>query len=413
MRQLISDLRSFNLGGVDIIGNPRSGSLIGLTGEGLEFIRHLKDCGVGAMSSYSGTDQVIVQALERGGFIDEIPQGTELKSAYVHLTHRCNLHCVGCYSLINERNRRADLPTSAWLKILDSLAGCGVRQVVFSGGEPTLRSDVVDIVAHAKGLGLMTSLITNGTISHKRVGAIFPFLDVLCISVDGYDASSSFIRDPWSPERVFEFLHEVRDAVRCHLIFTLHRQNVQHMMKYVELAGREHMSFNFSILTVDPLDPTCAPFLLQEQDLREVGRVISVSETSSVDESVLRHVDEGISGLACITQCGTAKKLISVGADGTVFPCHMLHDDRLALGNLLVDELSTILGRGRSLVHESVDDIDGCRDCEVKYLCGGGCRARSYLQHNDFSHRDPYCSMSRVFLDAQIDAMKKYTGRGD
>lgn len=76
------------------------------------------------------------------------------------LTYRCNNDCSHCY---NARPRDfAELDTDAWKRILDRLWQLGVPHIVFTGGEPTLRSDLPTLIAHAEALGQITGLNTNG-----------------------------------------------------------------------------------------------------------------------------------------------------------------------------------------------------------------------------------------------------------
>ncbi len=76
------------------------------------------------------------------------------------ITYRCNNDCPHCY---NARPRGyAELDTLHWNRILDRLWALGVPHIVFTGGEPTLRADLPDLVAHAEALGQITGLNTNG-----------------------------------------------------------------------------------------------------------------------------------------------------------------------------------------------------------------------------------------------------------
>ncbi|WP_353436851.1 hypothetical protein [Staphylococcus coagulans] len=45
-----------------------------------------------------------------------------------------------------------------------------------------------------------------------------------------------------------------------------------------------------------------------------------------------------------------------------------------------------------------VDDLKGCKNCNVRYLCGGGCRARAYLHTCEKDGKDPYCGFYYKFL---------------
>ena len=75
------------------------------------------------------------------------------------LTYRCNNDCKHCY---NARPRDfAEMDTEHWKSILDKLWDLGVPHIVFTGGEPTLRNDLPELIAHAESKGQITGLNTN------------------------------------------------------------------------------------------------------------------------------------------------------------------------------------------------------------------------------------------------------------
>ena len=76
------------------------------------------------------------------------------------VTYRCNNDCLHCY---NDRPRDfAEMDTACWKRILDKVWDLAIPHVVFTGGEPTLRSDLPELIAYAENLGLITGLNTNG-----------------------------------------------------------------------------------------------------------------------------------------------------------------------------------------------------------------------------------------------------------
>src|SRR5262245_48958553 len=78
------------------------------------------------------------------------------------LTYRCPLHCVFCSNPLNYAAQSNELGTREWLDVLDQGRAMGAVQLGLSGGEPLLRDDLEQIVAHAHGLGFYVNLITSG-----------------------------------------------------------------------------------------------------------------------------------------------------------------------------------------------------------------------------------------------------------
>src|SRR4029078_6829782 len=84
------------------------------------------------------------------------------------LTHRCPLQCPYCSNPVELDRGRTELTTAEWKKILTELAEIGVLQIHFSGGEPTARKDLVELVQHASDVGLYSNLITSAMLLTKE-----------------------------------------------------------------------------------------------------------------------------------------------------------------------------------------------------------------------------------------------------
>jgi len=84
------------------------------------------------------------------------------------LTYRCPLHCAFCYNPVDFSSHGRELDTEAWLRVIAEARALGAVQIGFSGGEPLVRDDLETLVAHARGLGFYTNLITSALGSTKR-----------------------------------------------------------------------------------------------------------------------------------------------------------------------------------------------------------------------------------------------------
>jgi len=89
------------------------------------------------------------------------------------LTHRCPLQCPYCSNPLRLAGSSSELTTAEWRDVLTQAADIGALQVHFSGGEPTARQDLADLVGHAVSVGLYTNLITSGVpLDQRRVDAL-------------------------------------------------------------------------------------------------------------------------------------------------------------------------------------------------------------------------------------------------
>ena len=103
------------------------------------------------------------------------------------LTHRCPLQCPYCSNPIELLKANRELDTETWLDLFDQAADLGVLQVHLSGGEPTLRRDLEQLVAGLSARGVYTNLITAGVgIAEGRIEAFAEAgLDHLQLSFQG------------------------------------------------------------------------------------------------------------------------------------------------------------------------------------------------------------------------------------
>ena len=88
------------------------------------------------------------------------------------LTHRCPLQCPYCSNPVELDRSGSELTTEEWKKVLTELAEIGVLQIHFSGGEPTARKDLVELVQHASDVGLYSNLITSAVLLTRKVSAL-------------------------------------------------------------------------------------------------------------------------------------------------------------------------------------------------------------------------------------------------
>lgn len=104
----------------------------------------------------------------------------------LHLWPRCNQACTYCFERF--RDVRGSMPNLSWMKLLDHLRERGVRRVNFAGGEPTLHPTLEELLAHARGIGLEVSIVTN---AHRLTERMLSHLDVVALSIDSNDDAVS------------------------------------------------------------------------------------------------------------------------------------------------------------------------------------------------------------------------------
>ena len=107
------------------------------------------------------------------GFATKIAKMCDRKRQFpingqLELTYRCNLNCIHCYCKEME-NKGKELNTKQWKKIIDELQKEGCLDLCFTGGDPLIRKDFLEIYAYAKAKGFLITILTNGTLFTKKL----------------------------------------------------------------------------------------------------------------------------------------------------------------------------------------------------------------------------------------------------
>lgn len=390
----------FDFCGIPMAGNLANGFVVGLTTEGAALCRRLSHEDVPEEEAHAANAELF-SCLQQAGFFDPAPPVPGLRSAYLHVTQRCNLQCAGCYSLDDSRNASADLSAEQLLGFIDQLAICGVTSLFISGGEPFLREDLPTLVQRAKERSISTvTVITNGTcISRKALDELAGFVDSVSVSFDGYDAEATpYIRGTQRFNQLVDAVHFIQEAgIPAHIIPTIHRKNVRDLPRYTALAAELDVTMNYSLLSCE-----CEPDdMLAELIPDEAALETLADELLALGNApVLSGAPVGLN-LAVRTSCGAGHREISVAADGTVYPCHMLQRREYALGSLLNEPLGTILEREAPRWRSALksDNVEGCSACRHQLLCGGGCRARAVYTSGNLTSRDSYCAFTTRYYD--------------
>jgi len=125
-------------------------------------------------------------------------------------TRRCNLTCLHC-GAVKEKYAR-ELTTQQICGILDQLAGTRNAMFAVTGGEPLLRKDLPDVLAHARRRGLKTGIATNGFLLDQHVAKWLQDAGVYSVqvSLDGPQAIHNRIRgNSESFERAVQAIEEL------------------------------------------------------------------------------------------------------------------------------------------------------------------------------------------------------------
>lgn len=321
------------------------------------------------------------------------------------LTHRCPLQCPYCSNPTELLKANRELDTETWLALFDEAADLGVLQVHLSGGEPTMRRDLEQLIAGLSRRGVYTNLITAGVgIAEGRIEAFAEAgLDHLQLSFQGARATTTALvgNHQGSHERKLMTARQARAAgLPLTINAPIHRHNIEELPDFIELAltlGAERLEIanvqyaGWALINRDALMPDRASVEHQAEIVEEAReRLVGVMNIDFVPPDYFATYPKPCMG-------GWARDAFMVAPDGTVLPCHAaqtitsLRFEQFGshtLAQIWTDSSAFNAFRGTDWMEEP------CRSCERRDLDWGGCRCQAMAIAGDAAATDPACSKS-------------------
>ncbi|WP_417802944.1 radical SAM protein [Thermophilibacter provencensis] len=411
--RLADHVELFSLGGIPMAGNLETGGVIGLTRAGEALCRKMSERDV-TTREVPAECESLVEHLQRGGYLASSERPStgrgHVRSAYLHVTQRCNLRCKFCYSEGDDRNLLPDPSAESLARAIGLLASLGTKRLVISGGEPFLRDDLPDIARAASMADIEEIVVlTNGLlVSEKNVASLAGVVSCVGVAFDGCSNDAvAHLRGGQNFDQLVSAVKTIRTAgIAARVLPTIHGRNLGDMGRYRDVARKLGASVGFSMLTA-PLSKL-GEFAIDDGQLADLGRAAADDGLDYGDDL------HGGGSLGVRRSCGAGVRALSVAADGTVYPCHMLHDRRLAMGDAFSDDAEKIMGGEVARLFASLDarTFDSCDACSRRPMCGGGCRARALMSTGSLTGRDPYCALSSAYYDRLGERLRRRFAEG-
>ena len=319
-----------------------------------------------------------------------------LQGVYLHLSSRCNLHCTYCYNASYRASFESvadnNLTGTEWRDMIDQASRLGATCFNLTGGEPTLNKDCLAIGRHSRTKpGGYSELLTNGTrLDRLDVDELFAAFSTVVVSLDSDDSA---LHDEFRGPRTYARITRNLDRLCRHspdnvaLRPVLHRRNIAHLDRYVAWAKERFGIRRIRATLYTPYSGDIAlerGFILRPEDY-----LLLLDFYQTHLKSAEAEVD--IEGLTAANGCGAGSAILSIGANGAVFPCQAFHQPAMIAGNVRKQTLTDILQSSpvlTSLRSFLPADIEECRDCPLLSLCGNGCAAATYAACGTYARRN-------------------------
>ena len=342
------------------------------------------------------------------------------------VSYACNLHCKHCYATAG-KPWKDELTTEEAKRAIDIFDRAGVAIISFSGGEPLVRPDILELIRYAADKGIYIAMATNGTlISRKKAKEMKEAgVQFLQISLDGADAETHDNFRGW--KGAFDLtINGIKNAVAegffVEIATTITRFNLKQVPEIIDLAERLganwFMAYNFvptgrgkDIIEMD-LSPEEREELLKtlwhELKTRKINVLstapqfarVALMQESGTDEKIVpthfynpKFAGQLVDLAEFIGGCGAGRFYMSMRANGNLQPCVFLP---VTVGNIRRDNFEDIWDNNKVLRELRDKDLmnGGCGTCPYRYYCGG-CRARAYAYTGDYLASDPGCLINR------------------
>lgn len=283
---------------------------------------------------------------------------------------KCNQKCRFCYAAGQHLGGTKELSTEEWKKVIDSLRAAGVPMITFTGGEPTQREDLAELIGYSRWF--VTRLNTNGVNLTQELVKELRAASLDSLQVTLYSSDETVHNTLVGCEGYSHTVKGIQNALEAGLdvsvntpLCRLNRDYLQ-TLSFLQSLGVRFVTLSGLICTGGATEGH------QENDLTEDELYSIVREAKAFCKSAGMEIDFTSPGLIKgerlkelgmnVPTCGAALSNMAVAPDGTVVPCQSWLAADAGLGNLLSDPFERIWKHPRcfALRKMSEDEAQAC-----------------------------------------------------
>ncbi len=333
------------------------------------------------------------------------------------ITNNCNMRCEYC-----QMRKLFDGKTLYLTKeIIDTIIQVIELQtydyvtVHFSGGEPLLAMDIIEY-ACIKFLNVLHGRVrfamsTNGTlISEKNIETIKKFNIQTVISIDGNESDNSYrsfsngVKTYNTLIKKINLLGEADVPIGLSMVYTGQKvEDIISCLKRINDNNKiESLGFNYLHYPA---------FEKKEEELqmyaKSLWKIYKYCRNNNIfEEQSNRIIEPFVFSAPRLSHCSSTSSQITIGPNGLASPCKTF-----LTGNIDVFDYKEINNdRGMCILnkwrHETCDNIDDCKNCDYRYLCGAGCRYEAFVDSGSIGTKDArYCCVVKYFFERILEEL--------
>lgn len=347
------------------------------------------------------------------------PGQPETLTAWLHITNACDLDCPYCYV----RKSSARMSEATGLQAVESIFGTAQQhgfkhvKLKYAGGEATLHFKLVRRLhqravelSDETGLGLKEVVLSNGV--HLRPADADWLREngvKLMISLDGIGEIHNQLRPlpTHTPFDTFTYVQRTIDnvllprGIKPDITMTVTAVNAHgaaDVAKWSLIDRDLPTSFNF--YRQNPLSAARADLALEEESIiNGMLAAYAMIEQHLPERPFLNGLLDRVQSEAHTHTCGVGLSYIVITHTGRVAQCQM-HMGQPVSTDLPTDLLLPV--HQGPLQNLSVHEKEGCRTCEFRYRCSGGCPLETYRATGRWDVKSPNCHIYKTLFPVAL-----------
>ncbi len=344
---------------------------------------------------------------------NKAPEKYGYYGVHLILTHDCNIKCKHCYMSAGE-NVSDEITYEELIVFLDQLMEVVGKplDVVLSGGEPLSLSWLPELIGFLSRKKCLVDVYTNGLLlTEDFLNSYSGIINNIQIGMEGVSEKSyEFIRGEGNFSKLDASLSLLKKHnINASLSFIIMPHNFEEFKegfkKFVEKYFYPNLSFNLDS-KIDwmgraekELDPSVRVF--HDENFNEIAKVSDDIFNWFVEKYKKtrgRSFHSGHKFLNCGIGFGVALE-----SNGDIFPCYWATNKFKNIRGLSKIELADLVLRFERMNKEvSVENMEECSDCDLKYICAGGCKAQNYECNNCYTVANCNESVKNLYYNRLI-----------
>lgn len=326
-----------------------------------------------------------------------------LETVLIETTGRCNLSCIFCGSDCKNQLNPDELSAQEWCGAVDDLAELGVKRIVLSGGEPTLKTGIEDLIIHLNSRGIEWGMVSNGFWLSPDFLQIMekykPY--AVGLSIDGRAEIHNKLRgNPRSFQKVIENIKKLQEReIPVSVITTVHKLNFAELPAIASLILEKEI-YGWQIQLAMPFGRMGErrELLLSQDEFLElcvfvetVRKILPFVNIAAADCFAWAPAGKIRDGKW--SGCGGGINSIGIDSLGNVRGCLSMTGCQ-AEGNIRERSLAEIWNDPNLFLYNrrfSRKNLsESCQECDKMIICKGGCNSQSFSMAGKFQ-QGIYC----------------------